>query len=45
MAGTAVGGVILDRVSDINFKRWTRWIVTGVGITYLFQAAQLYLHG
>jgi uncharacterized membrane protein YfcA len=44
MAGTAVGGLILDRLSDINFKRWTRWIVTGVGITYLFQAAQLFLH-
>ena len=44
MAGTAVGGMILDRVSDINFKRWTRWIVTGVGITYLFQAAQLFQH-
>jgi uncharacterized membrane protein YfcA len=44
MAGTAVGGVILDRLSDVNFKRWTRWIVTGVGVTYLFQAAQLFLH-
>ena len=31
MAGTAVGGVILDRLTDLNFKRWTRWIVTGVG--------------
>jgi uncharacterized protein len=44
MAGTAVGGVILDRLSDVNFKRWTRWIVTGVGVTYLFQAAQLFLN-
>jgi uncharacterized membrane protein YfcA len=44
MAGTFAGGAILDRLSDVNFKRWTRWIVTGVGITYLFQAAQLFLH-
>ena len=44
MAGTAVGGVILDRLTDVNFKRWTRWIVTGVGVTYLFQAAQLFLN-
>ena len=44
MAGTAVGGAILNRVSDVDFKRWTRWIVTGVGVTYLFQAAQLFLH-
>ena len=44
MAGTVAGGWLLDRMSDVNFKRWTRWIVTGVGITYLFQAAQLFLH-
>ncbi len=45
MAGTAVGGVILDRLNDVDFKRWTRWIVTGVGVTYLVQSAQLYLAG
>ncbi len=43
MAGTAVGGVILNRVTDVNFKRWTRWIITAVGISYLIQAAQLML--
>lgn len=45
MLGTVVGGRILDRMSDVNFKAWTRWIVTGVGVTYLVQAAQLYLKG
>jgi len=43
MAGTAVGGVILDRLSDVNFKKWTRLIVTLVGVTYLVQAAQLFM--
>jgi uncharacterized membrane protein YfcA len=43
MAGTAAGGVILERLSDVNFKKWTRLIVTVVGITYLVQAAQLYM--
>ena len=43
MAGTAVGGVILNRVTDLDFKRWTRWIITAVGISYLIQAAQLVL--
>ncbi|HEX7886905.1 MAG TPA: sulfite exporter TauE/SafE family protein [Phenylobacterium sp.] len=43
MAGTAVGGMVLNRMTDINFKRWTRWIVTGVGVSYLVQAAQLFL--
>ena len=43
MAGTVAGGRILDRLNDVDFKRWTRWIVTGVGVTYLVQSAQLYL--
>lgn len=45
MAGTAVGGRILDRMSDVNFKRWTKYIVSAVGLLYLAQAAQLFLHG
>jgi uncharacterized membrane protein YfcA len=42
MLGTYTGGLILDRMSDVNFKRWTRWIVTAVGVMYLVQAAQLF---
>ena len=42
MLGTVVGGRILDRMSDVDFKRWTRWIVTGVGVMYLVRAAQLF---
>ncbi|WP_411287790.1 TSUP family transporter [Phenylobacterium sp.] len=45
MAGTALGGRILDRMTDVNFKRWTRWIVTAVGVAYLIQAAQLFARG
>ena len=45
MLGTFAGGAILDRMSDVNFKRWTRWIVTAVGISYLIQAAQLFAGG
>ena len=41
MLGTLVGGRILDRMNDVNFKLWTRWIVTGIGVLYLIQAAQL----
>ncbi len=32
MLGTVCGGWVLDRISDVNFKRWTAWIVTGVGL-------------
>jgi uncharacterized membrane protein YfcA len=45
MGGTAVGGLILNRMTDVNFKRWTRWIVTGVGVTYLVRAVQLFAAG
>lgn len=45
MLGTVVGGRLLDRMTDVNFKRWTRWIVTAVGGVYLVQAAQLYFGG
>lgn len=45
MLGTAVGGRILDRMSDVDFKRWTRWLVTAIGGLYLIQAIQLYASG
>jgi uncharacterized protein len=45
IAGTWVGGQILERMSDVNFKRWTRYIVTGIGGLYLIQAIQLFLRG
>ena len=45
MLGTAAGGRILDRMSDVDFKRWTRWIVTAIGGLYVIQAIQLYASG
>ncbi len=41
MAGIMVGGYILDRISDAHFRTGRRWIVTIVGVTFLFQAAQI----
>lgn len=41
MLGTAAGGWVLDRMNDTNFKRWTAWIVTLIGVFYLVKAAQL----
>ena len=35
IAGTNVGYLILQRLSDDGFRRWTRWIVTLLGIFYL----------
>ena len=42
MLGTVAGGWVLDRMSDINFKRWTAWIVTAIGIVYLIKAFLLW---
>ncbi len=38
MLGTTAGGWVLDRMSDVNFKRWTAWIVTAIGVLYLVKA-------
>jgi uncharacterized membrane protein YfcA len=42
MVGTVLGGRILDRLTDKHFLQWTRYIVTGIGLLYLAQAAQLH---
>ncbi len=42
MAGAVLGGRVLDSMSDVNFLKWTRWIVTGLGAIYLMQAAYLF---
>jgi uncharacterized membrane protein YfcA len=35
LSGTWVGGRVLDRMSDTDFRRWTRWIVLAIGASYL----------
>lgn len=45
LAGAAIGGRLLDHVSEENFRRWRRWIFTVIGGTFLAQAVQLYLTG
>ena len=37
MLGTQAGNRILHRLTDANFRTWTRWIVTGIGVFYFFQ--------
>ena len=41
MLGTALGGRLLERVSEASFTSWTRWVVTAIGAVYLVQAAVL----
>lgn len=39
--GTRAGAAILHRMTDANFRAWTRWIVTAIGIVYLAQGVML----
>lgn len=39
--GTSVGHWVLQRLTDANFKRWTRLIVTAIGIYYLIRGLSL----
>lgn len=45
LAGAALGGRLLDHVSEENFRRWRRWIFTAIGAAFLAQAVQLYVAG
>lgn len=40
--GTTAGGWVLDRLTDANFRRWTAWIVSAIGLFYLWKAWDLW---
>lgn len=42
MLGTTAGGWVLDRLSDASFRRWTAWIVSAIGVFYLWKAWELW---
>lgn len=39
LGGTWVGGRVLERMTDISFRQWTKWIVTAIGVAYLARGA------
>lgn len=41
LLGTWLGGRVLDRMTDANFRTWTKWIVTATGAVYLVQGFML----
>lgn len=41
LLGTWLGGLVLERMTDANFRTWTKWIVTATGAVYLFQGVTL----
>lgn len=43
IAGTTLGARVLARITDANFRHWTKWIVTGVGAVYVARGLLLIL--
>ncbi|MFG6665712.1 TSUP family transporter [Halomonas sp. HNIBRBA4712] len=41
LLGTRAGTFILHRLTDANFRTWTRWIVTAIGAFYFVQGLVL----
>lgn len=41
LLGTRAGTFILHRLTDANFRTWTRWIVTAIGVFYFAQGVYL----
>jgi uncharacterized membrane protein YfcA len=37
LIGTWLGGRVLDRMTDVGFRAWTKWIVAGTGVLYLMR--------
>ena len=44
-AGTTLSRGVLERMSDADFRKWTRWTVLSIGVFYLGSAAWMYLRG
>jgi uncharacterized membrane protein YfcA len=45
MIGTSLSRSVLERMSDANFRQWTRWTVTAIGVFYLGNGAWVLAHG
>jgi uncharacterized membrane protein YfcA len=43
IAGTSLSKLMLERMSDTQFRRWTKAIIMSIGSVYLFQGAYAYL--
>lgn len=43
LAGTRIGKILLDRMSDGGFLAWSRWIVTAIGLVYFARGIMLYV--
>jgi len=40
--GTSLSKLLLERLSNAQFYRWTRWLIMAIGVVYLTQAFYVY---
>src|SRR5262249_62373316 len=45
IAGTSLASLVLERMTDVGFRQWTRRVIFAVSAVYLFRAATLLWHG
>lgn len=43
LTGTWLGGKVLDRMTDVGFRVWTKWIVTATGLVYIARGIAGYM--
>jgi uncharacterized protein len=43
--GTSASRLVLERITDVQFRRWTRGLVMAIGAVYIAQGIAVYLHG
>ncbi|WP_210191586.1 MULTISPECIES: sulfite exporter TauE/SafE family protein [Rhodomicrobium] len=43
--GTSASRLVLERMTDVQFRRWTRGLVMAIGAVYLAQGITTYIHG
>ena len=41
IGGTTLGARLLEKMTDVQFRNWTKWIVTGIGLIYVIRGALL----
>jgi uncharacterized membrane protein YfcA len=45
ITGTMLAPLVLNRMTDVGFRKWTRTIIFAVGAVYLLRAGWLFWHG
>jgi uncharacterized membrane protein YfcA len=45
LVGTSLAALVLHRMSNEDFRRWSRWIVVGISVVYLIRGAWLLVMG